>query len=179
MPFDVTGLKIERVLQVMEEPAPGDPLLAALFLSLGRDPEDPETEAKIWQAWSSHANAEAEARMQRALQLFGSDQQSKALSMLDDLIDAWPDWAEAWNKRATLRFMIEDFDGSLDDIAETLVRESRHFGALSGCGQICLHVGDFGAAEQVFARALAVHPGLASIADAVAALRRRPPDVLN
>ena len=179
MPFDVTGLKIERVLQVMETPAPADPLLAALFASLERDPENPETEAKIWEVWSSHTDAEAEARMQRSLQLFGSDEQSKALAMLDQLIDSWPDWAEAWNKRATLRFMVEDFGGSLDDIAETLVLESRHFGALSGCGQICLHVGDFAAAERVFAAALAVHPGLGSIAEAVEALRRRPPDVLN
>ena len=179
MPFDVTALKIERILGLLDAPPPDDPLLAALFTSLRRDPDHPETEAKIWAAWGAYSDRRAEAAMQRALRLFGSDDEADALELLDDLVIAWPDWAEAWNKRATLRFMTDDFDGSLDDIAQTLIREPRHFGALSGCGQICLHVGEYVAAERILSAALDVHPGLTSISEAVAALRRRQPDVMN
>ena len=179
MPFDVTALKIERVIQAMQAPQPTEPMLSALFATLRREPDNAETEAKIWEIWCSHSDRDADALMQRAMRAFGADQHAEATDLLDRLIERWPDWAEAWNKRATLRFMTDDFDGSLDDIAETLSRESRHFGALSGCGQICLRVGDFEAAERVLAAAYDVHPGLASVGEAVTALRRRPPDVLN
>ena len=57
-------------------------------------------------------------------------------TLLDKLIVLQPDWAEAWNKRATVRYLMDDEQGSMADIARVLVLEPRHFGALSGMGMI-------------------------------------------
>ena len=70
----------------------------------------------------------------------------RALSLADELIEAAPEFAEAWNKRATIHYLLGDDDASVLDIRETLAREPRHFGAISGLGLIFLRQGDEAAA---------------------------------
>ena len=66
----------------------------------------------------------------------------RAEKLFTKLIEANPNFTEAWNKRATLRFMLWDFEGSLEDVEKVLTLEPRHFGALSGLGMIHLRLGD-------------------------------------
>jgi len=71
-----------------------------------------------------------------------------------------PRFAEGWNKRATVRYLAGNLESSVDDCRETLARNPRHFGALSGQGLCHMALGQFRDAAQMFRKALAVHPHL-------------------
>ena len=87
----------------------------------------------------------------------------QAIGIFSSLIQKAPDFAEAGNKRATIYFMIGDYSLSIEDVDRTLALEPRHFGALSGLGQIELLRGNGDAALNAFERALEVHPKLPGI----------------
>ena len=72
-----------------------------------------------------------------------------ALKLLDQLVKEAPDWAEAWNQRATIRFMVGDYEGSLADIDRVLPLEPKHFGALSGEALILMQLGRTDEAQAV------------------------------
>jgi tetratricopeptide (TPR) repeat protein len=90
-----------------------------------------------------------------------------ALELLDKIIVIKPDYVEAWNRRATIYFMKNDYGKSLADIREVLKREPRHFGALSGLGIIFEELDQPEKALAAYQAALAIHPHLASIKEAV------------
>jgi Flp pilus assembly protein TadD len=79
------------------------------------------------------------------------------------LVEDAPGWAEAWNKRATVRYLAGDYDGSIADCRETVARNPHHFGALSGQGLCHMALGQFGPAAALFRQALAVHPHLEAV----------------
>jgi tetratricopeptide (TPR) repeat protein len=83
-----------------------------------------------------------------------------SLQMLDQLIRDFPDFAEAWNQRATLHYMMGNYPASLSDIAKTLELEPRHFGALSGRALIYLEQGQEAPAMRDIRSGLAIHPFL-------------------
>ncbi|MEM7422929.1 MAG: tetratricopeptide repeat protein [Pseudomonadota bacterium] len=95
-----------------------------------------------------------------------------ALQFLNDLVRLAPEFAEGWNKRATLYFIREDYGASLEDIAETLRREPRHFGALSGLGIILDRIGDKAGALEAYRRAVAIHPNLPGASDGIRKLEK-------
>ena len=97
----------------------------------------------------------------------------QAIGIFSSLIQKAPDFAEAWNKRATIYFMIGDYSLSIEDVDRTLALEPRHFGALSGLGQIELLRGNGDAALNAFERALEVHPKLPGIGSTDQKTRRR------
>ena len=98
---------------------------------------------KLWREWTSaHANSEEEALMSEGLVAMSEGNLDRAENIFTKLIEANPSFTEAWNKRATLRFMLWDFEGSLSDVEKVLTLEPRHFGALSGLGMIHLRLGD-------------------------------------
>ena len=98
---------------------------------------------KLWREWTSaHANSEEEALMSEGLVAMSEGNLDRAENIFTKLIEANPSFTEAWNKRATLRFMLWDFEGSLRDVEKVLTLEPRHFGALSGLGMIHLRLGD-------------------------------------
>ena len=99
--------------------------------------------------------------------------------VLDDLVRDHPDWAEAWNKRATLYFILDRDGDSTADIVETLRLEPRHFGALSGFGQICLRRGDEAGALVAFEEAVRIHPGLDGARQAVEVLAQKLGGAIN
>lgn len=91
---------------------------------------------KIQVLWLATDSSTAELLMRRALLAIHTQNLDVALNVLDKLVDLSPDWAEAWNKRATVRYLLDDEQGSLDDIERVLKLEPRHFGALNGAAMI-------------------------------------------
>jgi tetratricopeptide (TPR) repeat protein len=105
--------------------------------------------------------------MARAIAALGIRNFDACNALLDRLIVLQPEWAEAWNKRATVRYLEGDDQGSMADIAHVLVLEPRHYGALSGMGMILERRGFKDDALRAFRRALEVAPQLASVRAAV------------
>lgn len=138
-----------------------------------------EIEDEIWTIWTSHENPAFEARLQRAISGIARRRFSEAAQVLDDLIREEPRWAEAWNKRATLRFLTRRDADSIADIRATLQLEPRHFGAICGFGQICLRHGETAAAAGAFGAALRLNPHLEGVRAALAELEPPPPARLN
>jgi tetratricopeptide (TPR) repeat protein len=95
-----------------------------------------------------------------------------ARSHLDRVTELEPDFAEGWNKRATILFMQGDYAASIEDIRRVLQLEPRHFGALSGLGLILERLGLKEQALEAFRRALEVHPQMLAIQLRVAELAR-------
>jgi tetratricopeptide (TPR) repeat protein len=142
------------------------PRLSTLFRDLAAEqpPREPfETEDLIWAIWSDHPVDAAAQRMERAIQAMSRKRYDESEAILDDLVLDYPTWAEAWNKRATLYFILDRDDAALVDIGQTLDLEPRHFGALSGLGMICERHGEPEAARFAYDVALAVNPNLEGI----------------
>ena len=175
--FDPVTSRIDLALVAMNAELPADtPELDALFAKLRTARETIERRAttqRIWSVWCSHAEPAAVDAMRTVVEAFDSGELDHVGETLDRMVDRWPDWAEAWNKRATLRFVEDRHTESLDDIVRTLEREPRHFGALSGLGQICLGHGDLTSALLAFERVLSIDPGVREVQQAVAMLRKR------
>ena len=96
----------------------------------------------------------------RGLQSASQEKFQVALSLFDKVVNQEPEFAEGWNKRATLFYAMGEYDGSIRDVERTLELEPRHFGALSGLGLINLALGDDEAALDAFQSALEVNPHL-------------------
>jgi tetratricopeptide (TPR) repeat protein len=133
-----------------------------------------ETEAKIWAYWTSFPDDESvENTMTKATQLMQAGRLQLAERILSRIIDREPDFSEAWNKRATVRFMIGNHDGSVNDIAKVLQLEPRHFGALSGLGMIHMRAGNWESALKSYEAAFAIHPYLSNIETLIDDLTQR------
>lgn len=96
--------------------------------------------------------------MQLGTERMNAQAVSDAMLIFSQLIENFPDYAEAWNKRATLNYLIGELDASEADIMETLALEPRHFGALSGLGLVYIQRKELGKAKQAFEDLIAVHP---------------------
>ena len=117
---------------------------------------------QIWAVWLSHPDPRIDALMKDVVAAREEQRFDTAIELLDRLVSVAPDYAEGWNQRATIRYLLGDYEGSLLDIAETLAREPRHFGALSGRGMVRLQQGKQALAWQSFEAARQVHPWIAS-----------------
>lgn len=96
--------------------------------------------------------------MASAVDAMSSGRYTIALNLLNNLVKKQPDFAEAWNRRATVHYLLGDYEQSLADIEQTLILEPRHFGAISGIGLIMLQVGDNERAIHAFERVLQISP---------------------
>jgi tetratricopeptide (TPR) repeat protein len=105
--------------------------------------------------------------MGRAIAAIETRSLETSLALLDKIIILQPGWAEAWNKRATVRYLAGDDQGSMADIAHVLILEPRHFGALSGMGMILERRGFRDEALRAYRRALEIAPQLPSLRAAV------------
>ena len=145
--------------------APADPaLLDTLFAQLRRAPDASAAGTiarRIWQHWLTPPDPVLAARMQLVLAAREAGDHSGALALLDQLVADYPDYAEGWNQRATLRYAQRDFEASLADIDKVLALEPRHFGALAGRALVHLATGRRALALRDMAAALAIHPFLA------------------
>jgi tetratricopeptide (TPR) repeat protein len=110
-------------------------LLDALFeqLRICHSPAEADTITEhIWSVWFTPNVPALADQMNKAQAAMGSQDFAAAKALLDDIVTTYPDYAEGWNRRATLEYEINDFTGSLADIDKVLALEPRHFGALSG-----------------------------------------------
>lgn len=135
------------------------------------------TEEKIWELWSRSDSATAEVLLGQAVVAMGAADNAASLEILDRIIAAYPTYAEAWNKRATLHFMIGNYDNSLSDIEKVLDLEPRHFGALAGRGMIYQRQGKWSEALSAFREALSMNPNMVGVKNAVEELSKRERDI--
>ena len=150
-----------------------DPLFADLQTPLSTAAVE-DIETKIWAYWASFPDDKSvENTMTKATQLMQSGRLQSAERIFSRIIDRAPDFAEAWNKRATVRFMIGNHDGSANDTAKVLQRESRHCGALSGLGMIHMRAGNWNSALKSYEAAFAIHPYLNNIETLIDNLTQR------
>jgi tetratricopeptide (TPR) repeat protein len=127
-------------------------------LATAETPEDAKRfEASIDAIWSQSGSPTADLLTARAIDLVGENQDG-ALKLLDAALEAKPDYAEGWNKRATLFFLRGDYPSAMSAIHETLELEPRHYGAWAGLGKILEQSGDDRKALAAYRRALAIHP---------------------
>ena len=150
-----------------------DQLFADLQSNLSTAAID-DIETQIWAYWTSFPDDESvETNMAKATHLMQSGRLQSAERIFSRIIDRAPDFAEAWNKRATVRFMIGNHDGSANDIAKVLQLEPRHFGALSGLGMIHMRAGNWESALKSYEAAFAIHPYLSNIETLIDNLTQR------
>jgi tetratricopeptide (TPR) repeat protein len=117
-----------------------------------------ETEAAIWEIWYDSGQEEIDAMMLDAGERVRRGELDVAESIYSRVIEELPGFSEGWNRRATVRFYQRDYDGSLDDIQQTLRLEPRHFGAFWGLGMILGSQHDFQRAISAFEKLLEIKP---------------------
>ena len=141
--------------------APPDPALDALFTQLEAAPDaaaSAQIEARIWQRWAQSGSPTVDILLERAQAAESQGDPELAIRFLEQASDLAPDYAEPWNRRASLAYEAHDYAGAIAAIQETLKREPRHFGALAGLGLIREELGQDRAALEAFRAALAVNP---------------------
>ena len=116
------------------------------------------TENQIWEIWLQHPNADVERLMDLGTQHMNQRQFPEALLIFSQITERYPNYAEGWNKRATLYYLLGDLDASLADIEKTLTLEPRHFGALSGQGLVYIQRKELQKAKQAFEALVKIHP---------------------
>ena len=140
------------------------PELPALFDELRdatRPVEAEQIEYKIWEHWLEPPDAQAAELMGKIGRAIAASDFAVAIEYCDELVESHPDYAEAWNKRATLQYMLGNNAESVADIRKTISLEPRHFGAISGLGMIFLKEGDRASALEAFEQVLSISPASA------------------
>ena len=132
-----------------------------------------QVENRIWALWLASGSDTANLLMTRAKSAIDANDLDLAIELLDAIVKIKPDYIEAWNRRATIRYMRKEFGQSMEDIRQVLKLEPRHFGAMSGLGMILQEFGDEKRALVVFRRALEVNPHLPKIDEMVKSLREK------
>jgi tetratricopeptide (TPR) repeat protein len=120
-------------------------------------------EQGLWLLWTRSGDAETDAQMARATEHMQAGQYSQADALLTQIIGKRPAFAEAWNRRATVRYLAGDYRRSIADCDEVLKRNPKHFGALSGLGQIHTRLEQYEEALRWFHRALEVNPNMIGV----------------
>jgi len=120
-------------------------------------------EQGLWLLWSRSGEAAIDALMAKGAEEMEADRLDDAVKTFSEVIRRKPDFAEGWNKRATAYYLAADFQRSLHDCDEVLKRNPKHFGALSGAGQIHYALENYELALVWFRRALEVNPNMVGV----------------
>ena len=143
------------------------PKLDDLCIALQASPSETQAaniEIEIWTRWGDHPyDPFANRQMKKGIELMNSAHLVAAENVFSRIINSHPDFAEAWNKRATVRFFRGNDTGSASDILQVIKLEPRHFGALSGLGMIRVRAGDFEGALKAYKAAQRMNPYLRQI----------------
>ncbi|TIP28597.1 MAG: hypothetical protein E5X67_10185 [Mesorhizobium sp.] len=147
--------------------------LDQLFVDLKRERNEKAAEriaARISHEWSQSGSASIDLMMQWSQKAAEDKKFDVALDFLDQVVTLQPAFAEGWNRRATVHFMMHNFGKSMADIDRTLQLEPRHFGALSGLAQIMAVTGHKQSALEAWQRVLSIYPMMRSAQDQVGTL---------
>ena len=122
-----------------------------------------KVEQKIWKLWSTHPNDEKlTTLLAEGSVAVNNNQLSEAINIFTKVIELDPNWAEAWNKRATVFYLVGQFQKSQDDIDKVLNLEKRHFGALAGQGLVNIQLKNFEKAIKSYQKVLEIYPSMRS-----------------
>ena len=147
--------------------------LDELFSQLKRERNEKAAQriaGQIWDAWLRSGSASVDLMMGWAQKAIDQKKYDVALDFLDEVVTLRPAYAEGWNRRATLHFLMANYAKSMSDIDHTLALEPRHFGALSGMAQILKNVGKKEAAVQIYQRVLDIYPMMRDAQNEVATI---------
>ena len=128
-------------------------------------------ERALWQVWSRSGDAEIDALFQEGVDQMTRRDGPAAVAIFSRITEKRPDFAEGWNKRATVYFLMGEYQKSLADCAEVLKRNPSHFGVLAGYGQIYLQLNEPDRALSYFERALAVNPNMEQVEQVIEELK--------
>ena len=128
-------------------------------------------EGLIWKVWIYRGVAEVDQNMTLGIVAMGEGDFEGSLSYFDRVVRGDPGFAEGWNKRETVHYLMGKFDASVADIRKTLDLEPRHFGALSGMGLIYDAIGNPAAAVKVWEKALEINPHMAGLRNRIEEIR--------
>ena len=120
-------------------------------------------ERRIWRIWMQADREDLNVLMRQGARAMSSNDFGLAMESFNALIRLAPTLAEAWNKRATLYYLMRNFDASIADVKQTLALEPRHFGAIVGLGLMYDQLGDQPAALRAFREGLKINPHMAPI----------------
>ena len=139
--------------------------LDKLFLELKKNipSKSSNIEQQIWLLWSTHPSDEKLTSMlDEGSRLVQDQKLLRAISVFTEAIELDPSWAEAWNKRATVLYMIGEFQKSQNDIDRVLELEKRHFGALAGQGLVNIQLQNYEKAIKSYQMAEEIYPAMKS-----------------
>ena len=148
---------------------------AARLMPLLKDPDGvvrQHAEQAIWSVWGRSGNAEIDRLFRAGVGQMGRKEVEQAIDTFTQVVDNLPGFAEAWNKRATARFLAGDLAGAMDDCERVLALVPDHFGSLAGYGHIYFRLDDLDMAILYWQRALAVNPNLQSVARSIEAAEK-------
>ncbi len=172
----VSGIFLLGLMAASAMAAQTDKRLADLFASLQATTDTAEAralESHIWAIWLDSGRADVNGLMDRGARAMGRSDLRDALERFEHVVELAPGFAEGWNKRATVYYLLGELDASVRDIERTLALEPRHFGAVSGMGLIHLQRGDEIGALAAFEAVLKIHPNSSGARHRVDVLRRK------
>ena len=118
---------------------------------------------QIWMLWSTHpTDQKLTSILDEGSRLVQDQQLKRAIDVFTQAIELDPNWAEAWNKRATVFYMVGEFQKSQDDIDKVLELEERHFGALAGQGMVNIQLKNYDKAKRSYQKAQEIYPAMKS-----------------
>ena len=121
------------------------------------------TEQKIWKMWSTHPIDQKLTNMLAdGSDLVNNQKLNEAIDVFSEVIELDPNWAEAWNKRATVFYLIGEYEKSQNDIDKVLDLEKRHFGALAGQGLVNIKLQNYEKAIKSYEEAMKIYPSMNS-----------------
>ena len=139
--------------------------LDELFNDLKNDDQyiSNKIEQKIWKIWSTHPNnSELTTMLNAGSEFVNNNQLLEAIEIFTKVIELDPSWPEAWNKRATVFYMVGEFEKSQKDIDEVLKLEKRHFGALAGQGLVNIKLENYDKAIKSYENVIEIYPSMNS-----------------
>ena len=118
---------------------------------------------KIWTLWSTHpTDQKLTSLLDEGSRLVQDQKLNRAIDVFTEAIELDPNWAEAWNKRATVFYMVGEFKKSQDDIDKVLELENRHFGALAGQGMVNIQLKNYDKAKRSYQKVQEIYPAMKS-----------------
>jgi tetratricopeptide (TPR) repeat protein len=195
MAAEAAPLTRPQALEALQQSAPSKRLMGvqrlaevgimqdtdALVMRLNDEAEQVrgEASAALWQIWSRSGDKQIDALFARGVAQMEQQALQDALKTFTDIVQRKPEFAEGWNKRATVLFLLGENEKSLSDCNEVLRRNPKHFGALSGAGQIHLKLDQPQKALDFLQRALEVNPNLSGLQRLLPLLEQQVRDKLR